>query len=60
MKKLLLISILIGVHIIAIAQPGMGEDPEEGIPINSGILYLLLGGLTYGIVQIRKKISAKR
>lgn len=60
MKKIFSTLFLLSVTILAFGQPGMGEDPNEGIPINGGILYLMISGLTYGIYHIKRKISAKR
>lgn len=60
MKKIFSTLLFLLVNIFAFAQPGMGGDPNEGIPINGGILYLLLTGLSYGIYHIKRKVSSKR
>ena len=44
---------------ILVAQPGNGDPPAEA-PISGGILYLLLGGLAYGFVQLKKIISSNK
>ena len=61
MKKIFVFLLFLSINVLAIAQPGMGEDPNEGdIPINSGILYLIFGAIALGIMKVKKKISPNK
>lgn len=50
LKRLFLTLILIACVSTAHAQP----PPPVGLPIDGGIIFLIISGLVYGVLKIRK------
>lgn len=54
MKRLFISFLLILSVNQLIAQPGPGGGPQENMPIDGGLLYLIAAGISYGLYFFRK------
>lgn len=55
MKRGLLLLFFTFIVFFVQAQPGMGDPPVEGVPITSGIIYLILVALGFGVNSLKSK-----
>jgi len=53
MRKIVAIVLLLLFPLITIAQGGPPAPPPPGLPIDSGIVYLLLLGVAFGISKVK-------
>ena len=57
MKKLASLLLLLLFPLIMIAQgtglPGPGPPPPPGLPIDGGLLFLLIAGIVYGVKKLK-------
>ena len=53
MRKIVAIVLLLLFPLITIAQGPPPPPPPPGLPIDSGIVYLLLLGVAYGISKVK-------
>jgi hypothetical protein len=53
MRKIVAIVLLLLFPLITMAQGPPAPPPPPGLPIDSGIVYLLLLGVAYGISKVK-------
>jgi hypothetical protein len=55
-KYITLVLLLLSIQLYSQAvPPPIPPPPPPGLPIDSGVMYLLLGGLLFGIKKIKEK-----